>query len=522
MSYNIKLLLKNKLPKFIEPHKELFFLVLSLGLYLFFGITTLSKYGIHVDDFSLANYGQLVSYNLVDPLNEDYMGSFMRYYGPTFEVFSHLLISYFGIPPTTLTYFLVRKLIIFITYLSAIGFFYFLLRKYFTMKVSVLGTVNLFLIPSLFGYGSITSKEIPLLSFSIISIFFIVNYFETKEIKNLIFHSISFGLALAIRPTALTLLPISLLFIVLSDLNIKKLSLSFLLKKMVLVVLMFIVTLIPLLILDPFLHTNPILHFLSRIEFMSNFDMGGFILVKGNVMKISESNTLDMFILGVRKLPEIFILLTLIGALGPTYRFIKTKDKRLLLFIITLLWFFLPFLTVLIKGTKFYNFRHLLIFLPPLGILSTFGIDFLINRRAIFISKLALFLILIGLFISLINIYKLFPYEITYFNRISGGLPLNSKLYTNYPEGLAEGEAISKLCSKEKEPFKLSGPFVDLYIPYYCPNKAIYTENYVDSNFIITYDFYEKLTPIPEKANLIDKIEREDTSILNIYSIIKD
>lgn len=513
-----------KISHYIKQHSEQIFCILILTCLFIFGFLNLNNYGIHVDDFSLAKQGQLVTNKLVDPTNDSYATNrFMRFYSPFFEVYSHLLISYFGIIFGTLKYYLARKLIIYITFLSGLTFYYLILRKYFSFKTSVLGTASLFLIPSFFGYASVTTKEIPLISFTIISIYFLLNYFKHTNYKNLFLHGLFMGIAIAVRPSALILTPITALVILYisykkfrsKDENHLK-TLSTLILSSILLLLIII---IPSFILDPFLWNTPIENYKARLDFMTNFDMGGSIMVMGEIMKIADSRTIDMFILGFKKIPEYFILLVILGFILSIYNLFSKRLHKMSILVISFLWLLIPLGLVFMSQTKFYNFRHLLIFLPPIGIIATFAIDFLVNHKNIPIRILSTISIVAGIIISVYNIHNLFPYEVTYFNKISGGLSVNSKDYTNYPEGLAEAEAIKNLCATQDTSFKISGPFVNIYIPYYCPDKAIFVAEYEKSDFIISYDFYEKLIEIPENAELIDVITRGETSILNIYRV---
>ena len=512
----------HKYIQFIKLRSEHILCALIFFFLLLFGILTLNTYGIHVDDFSLAKQGMLVSNKLLDPTNNSYVtNGFMRYYSPFFEVFAHLIISYFGIAFDTLNYYLARKFLIYLSFLSGLTFYYLILRKYFPVKTSVLGTASLFLIPSFFGYASVTSKEIPLISFTIISIYFLLGYYNQSNYRNLILHGLFLGIAIAIRPSALVLIPITALIFI----NIffrklqkkKKPNISIISSLLASIFIFFLVIIIPSFVFDPFLWEYPIENYKSRLDFMSNFDMGGSIMIMGETMRISESRTIDMFLLGVRKIPESFIFLLIVGAVSSLINLINRKLKNTELIIVATLWISLPLITIFIKETKFYNFRHLLIFLPPIGILTTFGINYLINKKNLMIKNSAYMLVVAGLIISFINIRYLFPYEVSYFNSISGGLEKNSSLYSNYPEGIAEKEAIQFLCNSNDEIYKISGPFVGMYIPFYCPNKVIYEPDYTKSNFVITYDFYEELIEVPAGAELIGQIERENASILNIY-----
>ena len=503
--------------------KELAFIFSIFFILVLFGSFSLDDYGIHVDDFIQAKYGELISLKLVNPNNNNYLNlSNLRFYGPIYEVFLHLIISFFGLTRETIDFFYTRKFITYIIFLIGCLFYYLLLRRHFNFFVTSIATLLLFSIPSYFGYAQVTTKEIPLISFTIISFYFLDRYLKETTRRNIFLHFLFLSVAIAIRPSALTYLPITFLFILTDEIKnykrfwkyIKQRGRPLLLNLILAVVTIFTVVLI----FDPHLREDPFNRYIERLEFMSSFDNEGSIMIDGQVMKVSESKTADMFVIGLKKVPEIFMLFSLTGFITGIVFLFKTPLKKTFtknrLFIIGFLWLFIPLLSVFIKETKFYNFRHLLIFLPPLGIFLAYGINLIVKRKDYF-GKVFVGIIILGSIYQTYTIFKLFPYEIAYFNEISGGLQKNSELYSNYPEGLAEAEAIIKVCEDDEEVL-ISGPFVSIYLPYYCQN-AKYSDKYEQSDYIITYDFYEKLQPVPNDTKLINTIERDNASILNTY-----
>lgn len=516
-------LFNNSISKLGKTNREKLFIATLFLTFSLYGLFTLKAYGIHVDDFVQAKYGELISLKLVNPNNNNYLNlSNLRFYGSLYEVFLHLIISFFGLTRDTIEFFYARKFVTYIIFLFGCLFYYLLLRRHFNFFVSSIATFLLFSIPSYFGYAQVTTKEIPLISFTIISMYFLDRYLKEANRRNIFLHFLFLSVAIAIRPSALTYLPITLLFILTDEIkNYQGLKQYFkkrgspLLVNLIIAVVTFTAV---VLIFDPHLREDPFNRYIERLEFMSSFDNGGSIMIDGQVMKVSESKTADMFIIGLKKVPEIFILFSLIGLISGTVVLYKTPLKKTFtknrLFIIGFLWLLIPLLSVFIKETKFYNFRHLLIFLPPLGIFLAYGINLILKRKD-YLGKVFVWILILGSIYQTYTIFKLFPYEITYFNEISGGLQRNSELYSNYPEGLAEAEAIIKVCEEDEEAL-ISGPFVSIYLPYYCQN-AKYSDKYEQSDYIITYDFYQKLQPVPKDAKLMNTINRDDASILNTY-----
>ncbi|HRP36895.1 MAG TPA: hypothetical protein PLS50_03735, partial [Candidatus Dojkabacteria bacterium] len=118
-------LLNNSISKTIKINRESLFIAILFLIFSLYGLFTLKVYGIHVDDFVQAKYGELISLKLVNPNNNDYLNlSNLRFYGPIYEVFLHLIISFFGLTRETIDFFYTRKFITYIIFLIGCLFYY--------------------------------------------------------------------------------------------------------------------------------------------------------------------------------------------------------------------------------------------------------------------------------------------------------------------------------------------------------------------------------------------------------------
>lgn len=121
---------------------------------------------------------------------------------------------------------------------------------------------------------------------------------------------------------------------------------------------------------------------------------------------------------------------------------------------LVLLWFILLLAYVLIRRPSMYDgLRHFLFMLPPIFIFAGFTFEYLFS--IISLSWLRAGLILVLVTPGLIGIYKLHPYEYTYYNSFVGG---TSQAFRNYETDYwltCYKESIEQLYGNHQDPFDL-------------------------------------------------------------------
>ena len=168
----------------------LFFIVL-----FFFQLFIVNDYGFSHDE-ELSRLNGLVSYNYIlekfnfdtiylhpdTPKLENYKD---RTYGVIFELLLISIEKILGLNDTKSIY-LVRHYLTSITFFIGCIFFYLTLRKFFSKKISLLGTLIFLSHPRIFAQSFYNSKDIIFLVFFCISNFFFINFFFKQNIKNII------------------------------------------------------------------------------------------------------------------------------------------------------------------------------------------------------------------------------------------------------------------------------------------------------------------------------------------------
>jgi len=168
----------------------------------------------------------------------------------------------------------------------------------------------------------------------------------------------------------------------------------------------------------PFLWPDPIGHLLDTIQIMGSFPARP-VFYRGENL---ASNNLPWHFLPTLlslQLTEPALLLVLAGIPISFLKFRNHKSLRLLLFLI-MLWITIPVGAVVLFNTPIYgNFRQLLFILPAFFILAGLALEkFNTLLRGKFATVLFTLLLLTP---GLLGIFRLHPFEYTYYNIFIGG-----------------------------------------------------------------------------------------------------
>ena len=161
-----------------ERKRDLPFIIFFV-LFLITGLSIYRDYGVSWDEPISRDSNGILNYDFIRTGNpEAVIKGNEKYHGPAFEI--ALVIAEKIIKPTDFrqTYFL-RHLLTFIVFAVSILFFYKLCIKYFKDEWLALTAVAfLVLSPRIFADAFYNSKDLALLSFTIISIYTTINFIE--------------------------------------------------------------------------------------------------------------------------------------------------------------------------------------------------------------------------------------------------------------------------------------------------------------------------------------------------------
>jgi hypothetical protein len=179
-----------------------------------------------------------------------------------------------------------------------------------------------------------------------------------------------------------------------------------------------IIAIITIYVVWPYLWDAPIARFIKVFQHMSHNPQIGYVLFNGVVIRTDK--------LPITYLP-VLMGITLTWAVWPLFiagmlvlwSRIKSQTIEWRSIIPIVLWFFIPFVYVLVVRPPMYDgYRHFLFILPPVFILGGLAIQAIWDR----VNKKAGFAIILAVLIApgIIGLVMLHPYEYTYYNQLVG------------------------------------------------------------------------------------------------------
>ena len=195
----------------------LFFLI-----YFTIGIIIVRDYGIAFDENMQREIGQ----NRIDYIINFFLNIFSQSantsnegvtikwpeYGAFFEVFALWIEKLFGFSDTRSQFFLRHHLIFLTSFIGSIFFYLLVIKRFSSWKLALLGTILLVTSPRIFASGFYNSKDIILMYFFIINIFFGIIFLEKPNYKNAIIFSFVSAFCIGIRVAGI-LVPFLILFL---------------------------------------------------------------------------------------------------------------------------------------------------------------------------------------------------------------------------------------------------------------------------------------------------------------------
>lgn len=408
---------------------------------LLFGTLKVGDYGISIDEPIERKHG-IVAFDYVNEkfglfpsiprgteinlVNYDH-----RDYGLIFQFTAYSLELIFNINNSK-EVFLLRHLLVFLLFWVSLIFFYKIIEwRYKDWKIGLVGVIFFLLSPRLFADSFYNPKDIPLMSFFIISAFTMVNFFFQPTKLGAIWHGVACGLVVGTRIVGVYMPIFTLLLILFRIYQIR--SSSQLIRDFLLVSSIFIFSLcLSTLIFWPILWEDPIGNLLYSFNSMKKFRWYGNILFWGQMV---NSNNLPWYYIPSWILVTTPISIVLFFCAGifsiskslynQKWSYLKSRSNQMDLIFLGL--FLGPLIAVIIFNSVLYNgWRHLYFIYPFFlligmrGFMSLFLFvrsSFLLKKR-IFVSGILSVFIVFNLIQTLVFMFKNHPHQNVYFNEL--------------------------------------------------------------------------------------------------------
>lgn len=364
-------------------------LLLFFGLLLFGGVLIYPDFGVSFDEFFELETGLVSLKYLVELIAPQYL---TRYewlqnvpplhtyidadHGVTVLLPMAILKSILGINTWQET-FLIRHLLTFLLFYVGVIFFYLLCRERFkNMFFALLGCVMLVLSPRIFGEAFYNSKDIPFLSFMIISAYTLIRFLKAPSFKTALFHAFACALAIDTRIMGV-LLPFITGVLVLQEIyrnkGIFRVYASYFLA--------YVLLLMPFIImLWPYLWEDPFSRFIQIFQNMKRFRWQETVLYLGQAVPSTDLpwHYIPVWIFITTPLAYTGLFLTGLGfivyrffrPIVPNFQKVYRHDLAYMLFL------FVPLAAVIFMNSVLYDgWRHLYFVYFAFLMISLIGIE---------------------------------------------------------------------------------------------------------------------------------------------------
>jgi hypothetical protein len=482
----------------------LFFIVL-----FFFQLFIVNDYGFSHDE-ELSRLNGLVSYNYIlekfnfntiylhpdTPKLENYID---RTYGVIFELLLVIIEKALNLDNSKLIY-LTRHYLTSFTFFIGCIFFYLTLRKFFSKKISLLGTLIFLSHPRIFAHSFYNSKDIVFLVFFCISNFFLINFFFKQNLKNIFFLSISISLAICVRPMAIIIPFLFIFFYIMQNLDKKNF------KKIFLLIPFSFFTIFLTILLWPFLWDDPSRIF-EVLKSMSKFEWIGEVFFNGKyytakympwyyapimILITTPIFQISLFVIGFLIISKT-LFINLLDLNNSKENVWKNEIEFFLLY--SLIIIFLPlFLIIEFNSTIYTGWRQIYFIYPSIIFVCIFGLDYIFKYK--YLKKYILILITLSLSLNFFNSFKNHPYQYNFYNFFVKDKDLKNFEHDYW--GVSNLDILKKIEDFSDEEYYYI--YVFSVNPYHYSlnmisekdkNKFKFVQNLQDADFILSNHYYQ-------------------------------
>lgn len=418
-----------------------------LTLVLIIGCTATGRYGISWDEPMQRDMGNLC-YDYVTGRSDSLFQIQNKYHNATWEFINVLPERLLGLKDMGDIYYS-RHLLNFLVFWLASVYFYRLAVRIFRHKGwALLAVVMLYLTPRIVAHAFYNSKDLPFLSFFVLSVYAGYRFIERPGWSRLIWLSIVSGMLFGMRILGIILPFLVGGFFILNLFtgNLRRRDLRYLIGYAVLYP-------VCLYIFLPVLWPDPVFHFRQAFDMHSHFPYEDPILFMGQYVKPQDIPWYYVPVWMAITLPILWQLMFVVGilvALALTvwrhYHFLRDNWGIAL----SGLWLFMPWLMVVVLHSHIYDeWRHLFFTYPAFVLVGVFGARAVeestrkyFGPRLRFVTHGFLYLLLCWqVLVTGVYMVRSHPHQYMYFNFLAGDRNTIHKRYEMDYWGLSYRQA---------------------------------------------------------------------------------
>jgi len=403
-----------------------------LAAIIIVALFTFSDYGISWDDYAHFEFGELLRQFYASGFTDQRVFAFnnLRFYGGGFDLGAALLGKVLPLTP-----FDTRRLAGAIVGVIALAITWRLGRRLGGPVGGFFTLVALALSPVFYGHMFMNPKDVPFtLAMALMLLGFLRGFEDYPRLSFGTITILGLGAGLAVGTRALAGFWVVAAFVIFVGLVIADRRqhqgsfaprLGTALRRLAIALL---IGVIAMAIVWPWVVMAPLRMFTALSYFSTFYERPWPELFNGNIYPVDHMPWTYLPVLFVRKLPEMFLLLALFGAIGAllSLRSTHLAPARKAALTLMLLAAFAPILIAMFSAPGLYNgIRHFLFVLPALAALAGLFAAWLIaqaeKKSRIAAGALAIVL-LVPFALPLMAMARLHPFEYAYFNDSSGGV----------------------------------------------------------------------------------------------------
>jgi len=410
------------------------FIILTI---YYFGLQISEDYGIswdenvrrigaksHAKEF-VQNFG--IDHKILEkiPSVEKNLHAWTGPYGMIFEFPALLGELIIGSNNTKDVFLFRHKLIFTFHFLGILTFFLFSNEIFGSFKKAIFSTFIYAAHPRIFAHSFFNPKDIIFLSLVVISLFPIIKYFNTRNIRWLFYSSIMLGLAMSCRIVGIYLpflLALFYLFIELPDKISQngKISYLFLISFSIILASFFIMY-----IATPYYWFSPIDKFIETFEIAKNFPWLNNVFFFGKNMPAPNLPWYYIVVFFFMTTPILYIIFFIIGVL---LLIKKIKKRQNPIFLFSFFGIIVPVIaSILFKSTVYDGWRHFYFTYVFISILISYGVFGFYNYFSPRSNQIVTAIFIFFFFVNpIFTIIQMHPYQQVYFNALAGKDPMLS------------------------------------------------------------------------------------------------
>lgn len=520
--------------------------------YLVVGYLIYDDYGVSMDEPIQRKHGMVSleyvnrqlgePFNIPNTYNIDVQYYDHKDYGVIFQMGCYSLELLLGIKDSR-DIFLLRHALVFLLFWISVVYFYKLLKYHFKdWKLALLGATFLILCPRIFANAFYNPKDIPLLSWCIISSYTFLKFLDYKNFKYAVLHGFACAMAINTRIVGVYIPVLTIGFLILSWL--KTLNRKAQLKESLRALTLFILLCVAFTVLFwPYLWSDPLANFIYTFKSMSHFRWYNGIFFMGHFV---YPDNLPWYYIPVWvgiSTPLLYLILFLTGIVFIGQRLSKnqlklyvTPQERNQLIFLSL--FLIPLLSVIfLKSTLYNGWRHLYFIYPPLILIAICGVQEAVNLEKK-IKKIHLIDLLrpVSYVILLTftgkvayDMIRVHPFQNVYFNEVTANK--EGKYFDLDYYGLGFRQGLEKLLTavgddEIKVAYSSFGGMNNEYIlPYIQRNRvreiSLDSADFFVTNYHLNLRSREQIVEkkFPYDQTIIGSIEVAQNDIIGIYML---